>query len=267
MRKIDMCFAAAFLAVLFFTACGDSESSPAGPQASPASSSIVPKSSSSANSSSSLEECTEKCVGRSFLWDGMLDTEGKVVTGSTEKSSGLWRTFNDSAYGGSSRIIFPYDVKPDEYGNFFGPLICAYGGIEGEASLGDGYDYPYAGLEFDVWSANKEGADISLWKGLCLEYVSMKSFYVELVVENDSSVTESNNYRASVSASEGPNVVSLPWDKFRQGRGWGKIVSQEDVLRKTAMIRLTFEGYATFSSEFRIMQIGSLGACAAYADQ
>lgn len=233
------------------------------------SSSIMPKSSSSvksgssAKSSSSLGECTEKCVYRFFFWDGSDDTYGRVETGSPEKTSGLWRTFDDSEYGGTSRVEFPSDVEADEDGNFFGPLIETYEGIKGSVSLGDGYEFPYAGIEFDVWSANKEGVDISDWGGLCLQYSSTVGFDIELVVENDSLVTGFNNYRAIVSKYPGVTIVFLPWSKFRQERGWGKEVPLEDVLRKTSTIRLKFSSSPDVSGDFWIRSIGSSGMCAA----
>lgn len=229
------------------------------------SSSIMPKSSSSvksgssAKSSSSLGECTEKCVYRFFFWDGSDDTYGRVETGSPEKTSGLWRTFDDSEYGGTSRIEFPSDVEADEDGNFFGPLVETYGGIKGSVSLGDGYEFPYAGIEFDVWSANKEGVDISDWGGLCLQYSSTVGFRIELIVENDSSVTEYNNYKASFDKVSSISTVCVRWEKFKQDAGWGKSVPREEVLRKTSTIRLNFSWSPGVSGDFYIRKIGCYG--------
>ena len=280
----NVCFTVALLALLF-VACDDSGESPlVGPQTSSgsqednsasneiivsssglSSSSVMPKSSSSvksgssAKSSSSVEECTEKCVDRFFFWDGSDDTYGRVETGSPEKTSGLWRTFDDSVYGGTSRIEFPSDVEPDEDGNFFGPLVETYGGIKGSVSLGYGYDYPYAGIEFDVWSASKEGADISAWGGLCLIYSSTVVFHVELIVENDSSVTEYNNYKAPFAKTPSISTACVRWEKFKQDAGWGKSVPREEVLRKTSTIRLNFSWSPGVSGDFYIRKIGCHG--------
>ena len=199
-------------------------------------------------------------VSPTFLWDGSIDTEGKVETGSDEKTAGYWYEYNDENDGGSSKFTFPNDVEENTYGNFYGPLVEAYGGIKADITLGDGYDYPYAGLGFNIWSENQEGVDISAWSGICLTYESTIGFGIELGVENEKTVTEYDNYKAAVSKAPTGASQDYAWAKFKQG-GWGKTVDQADVLAKTAAIKLKFEGTAGTSGSFNICQVGSLGKC------
>ena len=199
-------------------------------------------------------------VSPTFLWDGSIDTEGKVETGSDEKTAGYWYEYNDENDGGSSAFTFPSDVEENTYGNFYGPLVEAYGGIKATITLGDGYDYPYAGLGFNIWSENQEGVDISAWSGICLTYESTIGFGIELGVENEKTVTEYDNYKAAVSKAPSGASQDYAWAKFKQG-GWGKTVDQADVLAKTAAIKLKFEVTAGTSGDFNICQVGSLGKC------
>ena len=50
-------------------------------------------------------------VSASFLWDGAIDTEGKVETGSDEETSGYWYDYNDANDGGSSAFTFPNNLN------------------------------------------------------------------------------------------------------------------------------------------------------------
>jgi hypothetical protein len=199
-------------------------------------------------------------IASSFLWDGSIDTEGRVDTGSEEKTAGYWYEYNDANDGGSSAFTFPSDVEENTYGNFYGPLVEAYGGIKASITLGDGYDYPYAGLGFNIVSENQEGADISAWSGICLTYTSTIGFGIELGVEDEKNVTAYDNYKAAVSKAPSGASQDYAWAKFKQG-GWGTEVDQATVLAKTAAIKLKFEGTAGTSGDFNICQVGSLGKC------
>lgn len=224
--------------------------------------------SSSAESSSSKGDVSSSSVKSSFsgknvysrfLWDGTTDTEGKVETGSPEETSGYWFNYSDDYEGGSSRFTFPSDVEPDIYDNFFGPLVEAYGGIKASVTLDEGYDYPYVGLGFNVWSENQEGVDVSEWGGLCISYQSTIPFFIELGVEDEAILTEYVKYRASVSASNFITYVDFSWAKFKSSEFVGSVT--EDVLKKVAAIKLRFEGEAGTTGDFLIQKIGSLGEC------
>ena len=200
-------------------------------------------------------------VDSTFLWDGTTDTRGQVITGSTEtKSSGYWYDYNDKGDGGSSAFTFPSEIEADSYGNFYGPLVEAYYGIKASITMGEGIQYPYAGIGFNIWSENQEGVDISEWGGICLAYESTISFGIELAVENEKTVTGYDNYKATVVKHPSSSTTNYPWSKFSQG-GWGTEVPIDDVLAKTYAIKLKFEGTAGTSGNFLICQIGSLNQC------
>ena len=200
-------------------------------------------------------------VSSTFLWDGTTDTEGKVETGSDEETSGYWYDYNDANDGGASAFTFPADVEANAYDNFYGPLVEAYGGIKATITLGAGYDYPYAGIGFNIWSEGQEGVDITAWGGICLSYQSTLGFGIELGVEDEATVTKYNNYKATVAKAATITVSDFPWSKFKQGTGWGTIVDQATVLAKTAAIKLKFEGTAGTSGDFLIQKVGSNGMC------
>ena len=200
-------------------------------------------------------------VSNTFLWDGATDTEGRVDTGSDSvRTAGYWYEYTDENDDGTSKFTWPDDVEENTYGNFFGPLTEAYGGIKGSITLGDGYEYPYSGLGFNILSDKQEGADITVWQGICLAYESNIGFGIELGVENEKEVTGYDNYKATVGKAATATATDFPWSKFRQAN-WGTAVDQEVVLQKTAAIKLKFEGSAGTSGDFRICQIGSLGKC------
>ncbi len=195
------------------------------------------------------------------LWCGPTDTEGKVETGSDDESAGYWFEFNDANDYGTSSISYPPDVSVNEYDNFFGPLTEAYQGIKGTVMIGAGYDYPYVGLGFNLVSGDQEGTDISRWEGICLVYSSNLNFAIELQVEDEATVTEYNNYKASVARSANMTTIDYPWSKFKQEVGWGKTVVIDSVLRKTAAIKLKYQGVAGSTGDFVFYSIGRLGNC------
>ncbi|MBR4916090.1 MAG: T9SS type A sorting domain-containing protein [Fibrobacter sp.] len=202
-------------------------------------------------------------VSPTFLWDGTTDTQGKVETGSEEETSGYWYDYTDKDNEGTSAFTFPADVEANEYDNFYGPLIEAYGGIKGSVSLGAGYEYPFAGLGFNIWSEAQEGVDITAWGGICVSYQSTLGFAIELGVADEATVTEYNNYKATVSKSATVTVGDFPWAKFKQESGWGVTVPQATVLGSTAAIKFKFSGTAGTTGDFLIQKVGSTGMCTA----
>lgn len=205
----------------------------------------------------------QNTAAATFLWDGTTDTQGKVETGSEEETSGYWYDYTDKDNSGTSAFTFPADVEANEYDNFYGPLIEAYGGIKATVSLGAGYDYPFAGLGFNIWSEAQEGVDISAWQGICLSYQSTLGFAIELGVADEATVTEYNNYKATVAKAATVTATDYPWSKFKQESGWGVTVDQATVLASTAAIKLKFSGTAGTTGDFLIQKVGSLGKCTA----
>ena len=200
-------------------------------------------------------------VSPTFLWDGTTDTQGKVETGSEEETAGYWYDYTDKDNEGTSAFTFPADVEANEYDNFYGPLIEAYGGIKGSVSLGAGYEYPFAGLGFNIWSEAQEGVDITAWGGICVSYQSTLGFAIELGVADEATVTEYNNYKATVSKSATMTSADFPWAKFKQESGWGVTVPQATVLGSTAAIKFKFSGTAGTSGDFLLQKVGSSGMC------
>ena len=207
------------------------------------------------------------------IWCGLTDTLGIVEAGELVKdSSGKWTKkeffskwfkYDDKEDKGTSSIVFPDGYDPDEHGGSFGPLIKANGGIKASVVFGDGWDFPYAGLAFHVADVDgyTEVADLTTWGGVCVVYQSDISFQIELVVKNEASVTERNNFMASVVRSDRMTSVHLGWDKFKQESGWGRKVSQSEVLTQMQTIRLKFWGKAGTSGNFVIQSIGMYGNC------
>lgn len=212
-------------------------------------------------SSSSVQPSLSNKIPCGDLWCGPTDTQGKVETGSDDETAGYWYDYNDSDDGGNSSISYPADVEANEYDNFFGPLIEAYGGIKGSVVLGDGYVYPYAGLAFNLVSGNQEGTDISSWGGICLVYSSNKTFAIELQVEDYATVTNFNSHKATVARSEKITTIDYPWSKFKQESGWGIMVERETALKNVATIKLKFSGTAGTNGDFVFYSIGRYGTC------
>ena len=196
------------------------------------------------------------------LWCGPEDMAGKVETGSDAETAGYWFEYTDANSNGTSSFSYPPEVSMDEWDNFYGPLTQAYGGIKAYVELGHGYDYPYAGLGFYLANDSPaEGMDISWWGGICIVYQSTIAFDIELAPLNESVVTEFNDYKARVSKSTSMNVLDLPWSKFKQETGWGKTVSQDEILASVERINLKFTGTAGTAGDFLIQSIGRLGSC------
>ena len=196
-----------------------------------------------------------------FLWLASTDTIGRVETGSPDSTSGWGYSYDDSDDGGKSNITVPADIETRESPDFIGAMAKVYGVIKATVKLNDGYEYPYAGIGFNVWNEQKEGADISAWGGFCLEYQSTIGFSIELVPENEEEVTESNNYKATVAKAASMNTTNFRWDKFRQETGWGKEANLDSVLAKTASVKLAFNERAGTEGDFLIYMVGSFGMC------
>jgi hypothetical protein len=182
--------------------------------------------------------------------------DGRVNTGSDDLTAGYWFDFTDVNDGGTSTITYPSDVEENAYGNFFGPLVEAYGGVKGQVSLGDGFDYPYAGVGFNIWSENQEGVNIASWGGIVLEYEATHGFAVELVTDNEKDLAY-DNFLAFVPRSPTVREIVLPWSKFKQG-GWGTDYVRDSALARVAAIRIRFEGTAGMQADFRITKIRSI---------
>lgn len=266
-------------------ACGDSNSTSADPtpQSSAAvesSSAVIPEepavlSSSSVadtpanpevSSSSATKNPSVGEVACGDLWCGETDTEGRVITGSPDETSGYWYLYDDNTYkpmngnshdGNShSHILFQLDVD-NGYENFFVPFIERDLGIKASVVIENDYEYPYAGLAFNIVSMDQEGDDITDWGGLCLVYSSTVPFEIRIDVENQTEAMGNEHYSASVPASETQTAVNLPWEKFRLP--YGSPNKPENVLKNAAAVKLHFEQ----SGDFFLKSVGREGTCPA----
>ena len=224
------------------------------------SSAVAPKSSSSNVPASSS---SVKSIVVNMLWDGYNDRgEGQVETGGDSRTSGYWYQFNDGDNGGTSALQFPSDVDTLIYGSPFPELIKKRHGIELGVKFGEGYEKPYAGVAFNVWSEEQEGVNVSPWGGICLEYKSSIDFEIELGLENGAIPTMGScSFVASVPASTSEKISDFVWEKFKNNCGAGVSPDLTDVLKKVASVRLKFSGAAGTTGEFLIERIGAVGMC------
>lgn len=203
-------------------------------------------------------------VGPAFLWDATVDTTGRVITGSTDETSGYWYAFDDGVDGGTSVWIWPSDVEEDLFGDFFGPLTRAYGGIFGGFALGeqcvsDGQVYSCSvGIGFNTWDMDQQGVDVSAWDGICLEYSATLDFGIRLRRDNPLTL----DLFAAVTASDSLSVVNIPWEKFLwYSSMYNPFETREECLQDVGAVQLVFLGDSGATGNFRLRKIGSLGAC------
>lgn len=219
------------------------------------------------------------------MWCGLTDSLGKVeVVSGFKDSSGEWiyekfisdwYKFDDRGieYGfkGTSSFVFPDGLDPDEHGGSFGPLIKAKGGIEAIIKLGadyyedDIYLPAYEGFGFDLLADSKSGgADVSAWGGICIVYKSDLIFSIVLHENDESVVTEYNNYKTPVDRSSTMVYLDIPWTKFKQESGWGVQVQQSKLLSQLRSIRIKFSSSYSgkeASGNFVLQSIGRTGTC------
>ena len=222
------------------------------------SSAVAPKSSSSSVVESSS---SAKLIIGNMLWDGFSNRNDKVLTGGDE-TSGYWYKFNDNSEGGSSTIQFPSDVDTDVDDSPFPKLIEKYRGIQLGVAFGSGYEKPYAGVAFNVWSEEQDGVNVYPWGGLCLEYKSSIDFEIELGLEEGAFPTMGScSFVASVPASASEKISDFGWEKFMNNCGAGVSPDIADVLKKVATVKLKFKGDAGTTGDFFIERIGAVGMC------
>lgn len=224
------------------------------------SSAVAPKSSSSSVVESSS---SAKLIIGNMLWDGYNDRgEGQVETGGDSRTSGYWYQFNDGDNGGTSALQFPPDVDTHIYGSPFPELIEKYRGVQLGVAFGSGYEKPYAGVAFNVWSEEQDGVNVYPWGGICLQYKSSIDFEIELGLEDGAIPTMGScSFVASVPASTSEKISDFVWEKFKNNCGAGVSPDLTDALKKVASVRLKFSGAAGTTGDFLIQRIGAVGMC------
>lgn len=195
-------------------------------------------------------------------WSGP-NGDYRVDTGLDDGSdeSGYWYTYADDANGGSSAITWPVLTGNGYDDNALDPIIDNCGGLCGNVSLGAGYDYPFAGLGFNLTGPDQTGADVTSWGGVCITYSASVAPILEVAPENEATVTEYNNYMSKLKVAASKTTVNLAWSDFKQESGWGVTVPQASYLGMVAAVKVKFSGKAGTSGDFNIMEVGENGQC------
>ncbi|MBR2838729.1 MAG: CIA30 family protein, partial [Kiritimatiellae bacterium] len=76
----------------------------------------------------------------------------------------------------------------------------------------------------------------------CISYQSTITMSLQIVPNDEATLTEFNNYSATLAKSQTKTTVDLPWTKFKQQSGWGIDVDQEIILAQVNHIQLMFQG-------------------------
>lgn len=195
-------------------------------------------------------------------WSGP-NGDYRVDTGLDDGSdeSGYWYTYADDASGGSSAITWPVPTGNEYDDNALDPIIDNCGGLCGNVSLGAGYDYPFAGLGFNLTGPSQTGADVTSWGGVCITYSASVAPILEVAPEDEATVTEYNNYMSKLKVAASKTTVNLAWSDFKQESGWGVTVPQASYLGMVAAVKVKFSGKAGTSGDFNIMEVGENGQC------
>lgn len=195
-------------------------------------------------------------------WSGP-NGDYRVDTGLDDGSdeSGYWYTYADDANGGSSAITWPVPTGNAYDDNALDPIIDNCGGLCGNVSLGAGYDYPFAGLGFNLTGPDQTGADVTSWGGVCITYSASVAPILEIAPEDEATVTEYNNYMSKLKVAASKTTVNIAWSDFKQESGWGVTVPQASYLGMVAAVKVKFSGKAGTSGDFNIREVGENGQC------
>ena len=191
---------------------------------------------------------------------GFDDGEGKY---------GYWYSYDDSKEKenngpGTSKIEWAAEPGTEFGGpNALDPVIDECGGLCGVATMGGPYDYPFVGIGFNLGGEDKTiGYDITSWNGICIGYKSDGiAPKLEIAPANEGDVTGYNNYMAKLKITEEVVVEDYAWASFKQDKGWGTTVAQEDVLKNVNAIKFKLADKAGKSTNFNITEIGAYGKC------
>lgn len=195
-------------------------------------------------------------------WSG-ANGDYRVDTGLDDGSdeSGYWYTYADDANSGTSAITWPVATGNEYDANALDPIIDHCMGLCGTVTLGAGYDYPFAGLGFNLTGPDQTGADVTSWGGLCITYTAAVAPVLEIAPEDEATVTEYNNYMSKLKVAASASTLNLAWSDFKQESGWGVTVPQASYLAMVAAVKVKFSGKAGTSGDFNIIEIGENGAC------
>ncbi|MCF0215162.1 MAG: T9SS type A sorting domain-containing protein [Fibrobacteraceae bacterium] len=169
---------------------------------------------------------------------------------------GYWYPYDDANNSGTSTLTWPCATGNEYDDNALDPIIDQCGGLCGDVSLGDGYEYPFVGVGFNVSGADQLGNDVTSWGGISIVYTSEIAATLEVAPQDEATTTEYNNYAAKLPASASANSLQLDWSKFKQESGWGVKVDQATYLTMVAAVKVKFAGTAGTAGHFNIISIG-----------
>ena len=195
-------------------------------------------------------------------WVG-ADGDYRVDTGLDDgtETSGYWYSYTDSGDGGSSTIVWPTDLGNDYSDDALDPVIDYCGGLCFTVTLNEGYDYPYAGVGFNVTGGDQVGGDASSWGGIDVSYVADGKFYLELAPEDEASVTAYNNFTVTLASASTETIKSNAWSSFSQESGWGNTVDIAAVYGDLAAVKFKFANLTVGTScYFNITKVGAYGS-------
>ena len=200
-----------------------------------------------------------------FSWLGR-EGSANVDTGLGNGTGTGWWVATDKNDGGTSKLILSGNTDPIEHGaDISDEDIKKSGGISGTATMGNGYDYPYIYVGFNVVGLGTDlsaiPTDVTDWGGISIAYESDYPVSIQLGrgKEGDREVLYDCPYFTLKSTDGECKVESFAWDEFRQG-GWGNEIPKEEYSLKVASIIFKIEGRAGTECNFKIIAIGSKDA-------
>lgn len=157
-----------------------------------------------------------------YTWN---PSEGNVFQGLSE-NEGQWYSFDDHALDGDTEVKWSIDDHE----------------LAASISLGASYEYPFAGVGFNV------NRDISNWKQICLYYKSSTGFRVQLkLTEALDPETDGNKFFAQFNKNTIGGTQCIDFSKFNQESGWGKAIDLATALKNTTAIEFKFTTNAELS--------------------
>ncbi len=206
---------------------------------------------------------TKPLVGEPACKNAMFcGKEGDIQVETTVGKSnyGWWYTYTDDGDGGTTKITWPFGF--DENDSFVWPSVLETAGLKAKVTFGKGYEYPYAGLGFDLVDAKDSYADITDWDGMCVIYNTAQPLYLQVKPTAEKATTGYNNPMAVLPSTDSKNaIIDIDWSLFQQEPGWGKEVTTASVLKKASKITFKLSGEAGTSNTFIIYAIGKKGSC------
>lgn len=157
---------------------------------------------------------------------------------------------------GESYVEWPVAVSSSKSNDSLNPVIKECKGLCGKANLkNDEIEFdPYIQITFDL---AKKKTDLAEMGGLCIAYTSKFAPSIYLIVDGTDDYPKAKLKKTE----EEVNVVNIPWSQFKQD-GWGKTISEEDILNSAKKIGIEISAKNDSKGDFSIKAIGPyMGDC------